>query len=159
MGCIELGQCAQSSKLKIMIFVEGTLLKPKSWFSLHNHTKYIPIGDCVNIIKDWQNQGAEVLYCTSIRGKKAEGIAKLLKEFGFVGSKLLYREKKQRYKDIVEIVRPDFLIEDDCKSIGGKWQMCITYVSDDIRNTITSIVVKEFKGIDHLRNIIEEYKN
>ena len=28
--------------------------------------------------------------------------------------------------------------------------MCITYVKPQIKNTIKSIVVKEFEGIDHL---------
>ena len=64
------------------------------------------------------------------------------------------RDKK--YKDIIEVVRPDVLIEDDCKSIGGSWQMCITYVQPQIKDTIKSIVVKEFKGIDYLPHIVHE---
>lgn len=84
------------------------------------------------------------------RGKQAENIATLLLKYEFDGSKLYYREKAQKYKNVVEIVRPDVLIEDDCKSIGGSWQMCITDVDPQIKDTIKFIVVKEFKGIDHL---------
>ena len=141
---------------KVMIFAEGTILKPKAWLSLYNHNGYIPIGMAVDIIKGWQQQGADITYCTSRRGKQAEEIAALLVKYGFVGSKLYYREKGQKYKDIIEVVRPDVLIEDDCKSIGGSWQMCITYVQPQIKKTIKSIVVKEFKGIDYLPHIVHE---
>ena len=50
----------------------------------------------------------------------------------------------------MEAVKPDVLIEDDCKSIGGPRQMCITHVSPEVKRGITSIVVREFRGIDHL---------
>ena len=83
-------------------------------------------------------------------------MARLLLKYEFVGSKLYYREKAEKYKNIVETVRPDVLIEDDCKSIGGSWQMGITYVEPQIKNAIQSIVVKEFKGIDHLPHDVQE---
>lgn len=141
---------------KVMIFVEGTILKPKSWLSIYNHNAYIPIGGAVDIIKEWQQQGADIIYCTSRRGKQAENIAALLLKYEFVGSKLYYREKAQKYKNVVEMVCPDVLIEDDCKSIGGSWQMCITDVDPQIKDTIKSIVVKEFKGIDHLSHDMQK---
>jgi len=140
----------------IMIFVEGTILKPKTFFSLYNHNTYIPIGNCVNLIRQWESQGAEIVYCTSRKKHQAQEVAKLIKQLGFIGTRLYYREKKQKYKDIVESVKPDILIEDDCKSIGGAWQMCITGVQDNLKMRIKSIVVKEFKGIDYLPvNILE----
>lgn len=138
------------SKMKIMIFAEGTILKPKSLLSLYNHKSYIPIGNSVAVITAWNQQEAEILYCTSRKGKQAEEIAQILKQFSFPGSRLYFREPKQKYKDIVERVKPDILIEDNCRSIGGSWQMCIAHVNPHIKNTIKSVVVKEFKGIDHL---------
>ncbi len=71
---------------KIMIFAEGTIIKPKSWFSLYNHNAYIPIGNAVGIIGGWRQQGADISYCTSRRGKQAKEIAALLKRYGFAGS-------------------------------------------------------------------------
>lgn len=139
-----------------MIFVEGTILKPKSWFSLYNHKSYIPIGNCMDIIKGWQGQGANIVYCTSRKGKQAEDIANLLIKFGFAGNKLFYRSKGEKYNHIVENIQPNILIEDDCKSIGGAWQMCITHVDSKIKESITSIVVPEFKGIDYLPRKIDE---
>jgi len=56
----------------------------------------------------------------------------------------------------VETLKPDILIEDDCKSIGGAWQMCITIVKPDIKKNILSIAVPEFRGIDHLPLNIEK---
>jgi hypothetical protein len=156
MAYLELSQ-KKDGNIKIMIFVEGTVLKPKSIFSLYNHTSYIPIGNSVDIIKSWHDQGAEIVYCTSRkRGKQVSDIAELLKKYDFPGTRLYYREAKQRYKDIVQTIIPDFLIEDDCKSIGGKWQMCITYVELPFKSRIKSIIVREFKGIDHLPSKITE---
>lgn len=138
------------SGILIMIFVEGTVLKPRSFFTLYNHASYIPIGCCVNIINGWQQQGAEIVYCTSRRYKQASDIARLLNRFAFAGTRLYYREKGQKYSDLVEEVLPDILIEDNCRSIGGSWQMCITGVNQAVKGKIKSVVVKEFKGIDSL---------
>ena len=77
-------------------------------------------------------------------------MAALLKKYGFPGAGLYYRGRGETYKDIIERIQPNVLIEDDCKSIGGAWQMCITKVAPEIKGKITSIVVKEFKGIDAL---------
>lgn len=143
----------------IMIFAEGTILKPKSWSALYNHNAYLPIGDCVLKIKRWQEQGAKIIYCSSRKKKQAQSMAELIKKFGFVGDFLVVREKNEKYKDIVEKIKPDILIEDDCKSIGGSWQMCITNVSTELKQRILSIVVPEFKGIDRLPECLDELKN
>lgn len=150
---ITMGKTWQTD-ITIMIFAEGTVLKPKSWFSLYNHNSYLPIGNCVEIIKEWQGQGANIVYCTSRKGRRAEDVATLLKKYGFVGAELYYRSKREKYKDIVERIQAAILIEDDCKSIGGAWQMCITKVDPKIKEKVVSVVVEEFKGIDDLpRNL------
>lgn len=120
---------ADNSNIVIMIFAEGTILKPKSIFSLYNHNSYIPIGNAVEIIKSWNEQGAKIIFCTSRKRKQASDMASLLVKYGFYGDFLVAREPKERYADIVEAIKPDVLIEDDCKSIGGAWQMCITKIS------------------------------
>lgn len=143
-------EAAKQTDLTIMIFAEGTILKPKSWFRLYDHNSYQPIGNCVEIIKGWQEQGATIVYCTSRKARQAEAVADLLRKYGFVGSELYYRSRKETYKAIIERVRPAVLIEDDCKSIGGAWQMCITKVDPTIKEQIVSVVVEEFQGIDDL---------
>jgi len=146
---------SRASQIKIMVFAEGTILKPRSFLSHFNHRTYLPVGNAVDRISSWNQQGAEIVYCTSRKGKQAEDMARLLLRCGFEGSKLYYRGKRQKYKDIIEYVRPDILIEDDCRSIGGSWQLCITHVEPEIKNAIQSIIVKEFKGIDHLSSSVQ----
>lgn len=80
----------------------------------------------MKIVEAWQEQGASIIYCTSRKKKQADDIAALIKRFGFSGVFLAVREQKEKYNEIVEALKPDILIEDDCKSIGGAWQMCIT---------------------------------
>lgn len=158
MSYIELSK-EYSGDNRVMIFAEGTVLKPKSIFTLYSHKSYIPIGNCVKIIEGWQSQGIDIVYCTSRKKQQAQEIANLLKQFCFAGTRLYYRAKGQSYKDIVEEVMPDILIEDDCKSIGGSWQMCITHIDQQFREKIKSVVIKEFKGIDHLpTNLLELYR-
>lgn len=77
-------------------------------------------------------------------------MAVLLKNYGFCGTYLVSREPRESYADIVETLQPDILIEDDCKSIGGAWQMCFTKVKPELKEKIKHISVPEFKGIDHL---------
>ena len=51
---------------------------------------------------------------------------------------------------------PDFLIEDDCESIGGEKEMTITFIKPEIKEKIKSVVVKEFGGIDYLPDNLDE---
>ena len=135
----------------IMLFTEGTVFGPKNILGFYFHTKYIPIGNCRQKIRAWDEQGAEIVYITSRKTEKqVDEIRDLLKRYDFPDGRLYYRDRKQKYKDIVEEIMPNILIEDDCRSIGGRWQMCITYVNPELKEKIQSIVVKEFKGIDHL---------
>ena len=146
----------KESNITIMIFCEGTILKPKSIFSLYSHKKYLPIGNAVQKINNWWEQGADIVYCTSRRGIGAEKMSELLKLYGFKGTILYSRERSETYKNIIESIRPNILIEDDCRSIGGSWQMCLTHVSLEVKSSIKSIIVREFKGIDHLPEKLEQ---
>lgn len=133
-----------------MIFTEGTILKPRSKRFLFSFKNYVPIGDAAAIISRWHSQGARIDYCTSRKGRAAKVIADVLRRYGLKGERLYYRSKGQAYKDVVEAVKPDVLIEDDCKSIGGERQMCITQVDPEIKKSIESVVTREFEGIDSL---------
>ena len=59
--------------------------------------------------------------------------------------------KGEQYSEIVEQLKPDILIEDDCKSIGGQKEWCITNVKDELKVKIKSVIVPEFEGIDSVR--------
>ena len=143
----------------IMIFTEGTVLKPKSLLQFFNQKTYCPIKNCIKKIENWEKQGAEVIYLTSRRNRKsAERTRNLLKYYGFAGSFLYFRGKKEKYKDIVEKICPEVFIEDDCKSIGGNWQIAINKVDKSVKENITSIIVREFRGIDNLPDKLSELK-
>lgn len=154
MGYLELienGKKNTPERLKIMVFTEGTILKPKNAFLHFNISTYIPIENAVDIIKSWDEQGAEIIYVTSSRKlKQVDAVNANLLKHKFKGTKLYYRNENQEYRDIVGLVVPNVLIEDDCRSIGGESQMCITHVKPEIKNKIKSIAVQEFKGIENL---------
>lgn len=136
---------------KIMIFVEGTIWKPKSILFQYSYRHYVPVGKSVERIANWYSQGAEIFYCTYQRDEqKIADTARMLREFGYPGSRLYYRLPGQNYREIVETIVPDILIEDDCYSIGGAKEMCVTNLAAAMKDHIQSIVVKEFHGIDAL---------
>lgn len=65
-------------------------------------------------------------------------------------TEILCRDKDKTYSRIVERLKPDILIEDDCKRIGGLKACCITDVRDEVKTDIQTILVPEFSGIDQI---------
>lgn len=144
-------------KVKIMVFTEGTVIGPPNLLKLYNHASYVPIKKAVEKLTMWGQQGADIQYLTSRKKvKQIDDIQIILTKNSFPGSKLYFRGRSQSYKNIIETVVPDIIIEDNCRSIGGRWQMAITYVAPEKKERIKSIVVKEFKGIDHLPDSLSE---
>ncbi len=159
-----------------MIFLHGTTIMHKSGLnmtreervkqviqgtdpSLHDYASYVPVGNAVKKIKRWQEQGAEIVYLSS--HKIPENVDKdrlVLKAYDFPEGTVFYRAGGQSYQNIAETVLPDVLIEDDCESIGGEKEMTITYVRPEYKKRITSIIVKEFGGIDYLPDTLAELK-
>ncbi|MBI4918861.1 hypothetical protein HY837_02960 [archaeon] len=161
--------------MKILIFTEGTLLMHENavWHSreeivqqvknkdpsVKNYSTYVPIGRCIDKLRAWKEKGATIIYLTSRKSpEEIEAIQNLLTFYEFPEGKLEFRKKlsglmglfNEEYKDVVERIMPDILIEDDCESIGGEKQMCYTNVKEELKSKIKSIVVKEFEGIDNL---------
>lgn len=97
------------------------------------------------------------MYLTSRRKPdEIKQIQSVLKKFKFPEGQLLFRRKKEEYKDVVERIIPDILVEDDCESIGGIDEMATTHVKPGIKKRIKSVPVKEFGGIDHLPDKISD---
>ncbi|MBU4299402.1 hypothetical protein KJ636_05155 [Patescibacteria group bacterium] len=153
--------------MKILVFLHGTIIMHKSAEgktreervnqvlnkdpSGHDYISYIPVGNAVEKLKNWQKQGAEILYLSS--HETVEDVEKdksVLGKYDFPKGQVFYRKNGESYKDIAEKIIPDVLIEDDCESIGGEKEMTITFVKPEIKQKIKSIVVKEFSGIDNL---------
>lgn len=83
----------------------------------------------------------------------------ILEDAGLGGNHLYYRGRDEDYHHVAERLNPDVLIEDDCRSIGGSCHWVITHVTPVLKDRITSIVVPEFGGIDHLPNKLKELLN
>ena len=129
MGFIIIDKIKNNNK-KIMIFTEGTILKPK-----HNNF--------------FSRISFEVIYLTSLKTKGAMRMAQRLDELGFTGSMVGYRQKRQDYATLIKEELPDILIEDNAKSVGG--HMCYDELTDDLKKQIKHIVVEEFEGIDGVK--------
>ena len=111
----------------------------------------VPIGNCVHKIDGWKKQGATIAYLTSRRTpEEVEAIRRVLSKFSFPEGELYFRRTDEEYKDVVERVLPDVIVEDDCESIGGEEEMTYPHIKQELKARIRSIVVREFGGIDHL---------
>jgi hypothetical protein len=117
----------------------------------------VPIGHCVTKIEAWKKQGATILYLTSrTKPEEVETIRDVLRKHNFPEGELLFRKTGEAYKDVAERVLPDVIVEDDCESIGGEEEMTYPSIRQELKPRIRSIVVKEFNGIDHLSNDVNE---
>lgn len=157
--------------MRLLIFTEGTILMHKQGLgytreeiikqvkknleSVSDFKTYIPIGGAVNKLRKWVDQGLEILYLTSrTQIFEIDQITEVLKKNNFPTGVIVFRQNKETYKNVVERIIPDLLVEDDCESIGGKDKLSITHVKSEIKQKIKSIIIKEFNGIDHLPNNI-----
>lgn len=139
---------------KIMIFIEGTTFYTKPFLFLFSKRGYQPIGNAIRIINDLYDKGNEIYLCSYVRRRRYKFIKSIMDYYKVKYTQILCRGEREQYSDLVERVRPDILIEDDCASIGGEKEWCITFVREDIKKNIKSIIVKEFAGIDHLEKIL-----
>ena len=161
--------------MKILIFLHGTTIMHKNAAgkareervkqslereeSVLDYESYIPVGNAVEKLSNWKQQGAEIIYLSSHESetdvKKDKSV---LRRYNFPEGEVLYRKDGELYKDIAEKIIPDVLIEDDCESVGGESEMTITFVRPGIKERIKSIVVKEFEGIDHLPDDVKSLR-
>jgi hypothetical protein len=153
--------------MKIMLFLHGTILMHAAGqgvsrqerveqvrageASVRNYAAYLPIGGAAAKVQAWHRHGAEIVYLSS---QKARAILlsdrQVLARHGFPEGGFEFRQGIERYQDVVERILPDILIEDDCESIGGAPEIIHPHLPLELQERITSIVVAEFGGIDHL---------
>jgi len=136
--------------MKIMVFTEGTATDAPSREQRRDYASYVPTEGAVDKLTKWQLQGVEICYLTSRRwneDENLEAVQATLRRFNFPAGELYYRQEGEEYVDVVARVRPDVLIEDDCKSIG--WDEVIT-PKLKTEWDIKGIVVPEFGGLAYL---------
>ena len=170
--------------MKILVFLQGTLLMPKSAIgktreqiikqvkdqgeSVRDFSAYVPIGNTVEKLKKWAEQGAVIFYLSALtedknaRGDEVVGKENItvdqevLDKNKFPKGEIYHRQKRESYAQIAERIVPDILIEDDCESIGGKKEMTITFIKPKIKQKIRSVIIKEFSGINDLPDNLHE---
>ena len=136
--------------MRIMIFIEGTTFYTKSLLFLFSKYGYKPIGNAVKIVNTLYEKDYEIYLCSYVRRARYDFIKSIVDFYGMKYTEILCRNKGETYNEIVEQLKPNILIEDDCKSIGGLKECCITDVKDEIKKDIQSIIVPEFAGIDNI---------
>lgn len=115
--------------------------------SIYDYSSYVPIKNAVKKLQTWEEKGVRLSYLTSRKkSKEIKQVKRILNKNNFPKGRLFFVGEGEEYKDIVERVKPDVFIDDDCESISG----------NDIEKLINPklnvkiIIVKEFEGIDHL---------
>lgn len=172
--------------MKIIVFLQGTIIMPKSGVNktrkervrdsieqggqIRDFASYMPINNASEKLHKWVKQGAEIIYLSALtENKKARGdeiLSKkdlkidqeILNKYGFPEGEIYHREDGESYADIAGRVMPDILIEDDCESIGAE-EITYPHIKQDIRKKIKSILVREFGGIDHLSDHVNDLAN
>jgi hypothetical protein len=162
--------------MKIMVFLHGTSIMHKTALgkkrservsqvkekdeSVLEYEKYIPVGNVVSKLNSWIKQGADIVYLSSHEENvDVERDKFVLNRYNFPQGEVLYRKNGEGYKSVAERVMPDILIEDDCESIGGEKEMTYTFIAPELKKKIKSIPVKEFGGIDHLPDDLNNLKD
>ena len=141
-----------------MVFLHGTATKPAKWdLTGQVFNKYEPTGNAVAKLTGWVKQRAQICYLTSHENANMVPVdQRVLDKYGFPKGEIYWRQNGEAYKDVAERVMPDILIEDDCESIGGEAEMTYPHIREDLKPKIKSIVVKEFQGIDHLPEKLQD---
>lgn len=161
--------------MKIMVFLHGTAIMHKAGLgktpqerikqveenepSVHMYEEYVPVGKASEKIREWQEQGAEIVYLSSHMDRESvKKDIQVLSKYNFPNGPVLYRQLLESYAKVAEKAMPDILIEDDCESIGGETQMTYPHIKAAKKRLIKSIIVKEFSGIDKLPDDINELR-
>jgi hypothetical protein len=134
--------------MKILVFTEGTCLKPSDPDKPKQYASYCGTTSAAKKVRAWNDAGVEIHYLTSrIDKTEIAAIRDVLKRSGFVDGPLHARADGESYVKVVERLDPDILVEDDCKSIGVD-QIIGIQLNPAIG--ILSVVVPEFGGLEHL---------
>ena len=151
--------------MKLLVFLHGTIIMHSSGVdkthkerveqsrkrdsSVLDYENYVPIGNAVEKLKQWQSQGHEISYLSSHESAEdAANDQSILDKYDFPKAPIHWRDNKQTYAQVAEKIMPDVLIEDDCESIGGEIETTYYHINPATKPKIRQILVKEFGGID-----------
>ena len=153
--------------MKALVFLHGTTIMHRSALgqprearvqqvrdkeaSVRDFAAYVPVGEAVSKLRRWHERGVDITYLSSHKNPAdAEKDQNVLHLYGFPAGPVVFRQPGEGYQDVVERVLPDLLIEDDRESIGGSAQTVYPRIRPALQASITSFIIKEFAGVDHL---------
>lgn len=134
--------------MKIMIFVEGTLLKPSK--NPKDFSSYVPTEGSLEKVKAWSEK-SKIMYLTSRKESEIEKVKSLLDTHGFSEGEIFFRkidyENVEDYIDVINKAKPNVIIDDTCESIGF-----FDTIEPRIEkgSKIKAITVEEFGGLKDL---------
>lgn len=153
--------------MKILVFLHGTAIMHASAVgstreqrvrqvidgeaSVGDFSSYVPTEGAVPKLHSWIRRGGRISYLSSHRNSSLVDLdAIVLGRHGFPEGRIFHRGPSHSYAEIIEKVKPDVLLEDDCESIGGERQMVFPSLRPGLQVRIKSIIVPEFGGLEHL---------
>jgi hypothetical protein len=104
----------------------------------------------VERLQVWSREGAQLVYISAHRDAANAAIDDaVLRRHDFPDVRVEARQGEETYADVVAREAPDVLVEDDCESVGEE-EMTYPQLSPDVAERVTSIVVREFEGLEQL---------
>ena len=114
--------------MKILIFLHGTAIMHKNAVgrsreervkqsaereeSVLDYASYVPVGNAVQKLKEWEAQGAQIVYLSSHEDEKdIEKDRLVLEEYGFPKGEIHFRQNGEAYADVAGRIIPHFIIK------------------------------------------------
>lgn len=134
--------------MRMLVFTEGTVVDDRE-----RSGEWKMVGSAARKLRVWDEHGATIAYLSSKRKTESlEKVRKALRDGGAPKGELFFRRDNEHYGQAAERALPDIIVEDDCKSIGGVAEMTYPKLSPELKARVSSVVVPEWGGIDHLPN-------
>lgn len=100
--------------MKIAVFLQGTIIMHKNALeqpreirvrqviegeeSVRDYANYIPVGDVVQKLWEWESQGAELVYISSRKSiSDVEKDKSVLKKYNFPSGEVVFRQTGEEY--------------------------------------------------------------
>ena len=118
---------------------------------MRDFASYVPTPGTAGKLTAWQQHGASIVYLSSHRRQDdIRADESVIRRHGFPAGPVYGRQQGEDYWPLVERLRLDVIVEDDCENIGGAAQTCADQLSPGSRQSTHCIVLPEFSGLADL---------
>ena len=119
--------------------------------SVRDFATYVPTPGSEEKLSAWHGHGATIVYLSSHRRPDdIHADEAVVGRHGFPPGPVHARREGEGYGRLVERLALDFLVEDDCESIGGAAQTCAAQLSQESKRSTRCVVLPEFAGLADL---------